>query len=113
MARTPSKAAKIRKSAVSATEPEPLVQYECGPLRFEGTDNYDRHVVFDHAVSIEAASERERFEAVARSLRDLITQRWLLTKQTYEETNAKRVYYLSMEFLLGRTLINNITNLRV
>jgi starch phosphorylase len=70
-------------------------------------------VVFDHAVSMETASARERFEAVARVLRDLLTQRWLLTEQTHEDANAKRVYYLSMEFLLGRTLIHNIINLGV
>jgi glycogen phosphorylase len=59
------------------------------------------------------ASDRERFEDVARALRDLLTQRWLLTEQTYEQTNSKRVYYLSMEFLIGRTLIHNIINLGV
>ena len=87
--------------------------YECGPISSTGTDNYDRHVVFDHAVLLERASHRERFEAVARTLRDLLTQRWLLTEQTYERANAKRVYYLSMEFLIGRTLIHNIINLGV
>jgi starch phosphorylase len=87
--------------------------YQRGPLSFTDTYNYDRHVVFDHAVSMEGASARQRFEAVARVLRDLLTQRWLLTEQAYDEANAKRVYYLSMEFLLGRTLINNIINLRV
>ena len=55
----------------------------------------------------------ERFEGVARVLRDVLTQRWLLTEQTYQQANAKRVYYLSMEFLLGRTLIHNIINLGV
>ncbi len=94
-------------------DPRALARYECRQLSFTGTDNYDRHVVFDHAVSMEDASERERFEAVARTLRDLLTQRWLLTEQTYQRNNAKRIYYLSMEFLIGRTLIHNIINLGV
>ena len=54
---------------------------------------------------------RERFEAAARSIRDVLSQRWVLTEKTYERENAKRVCYLSMEFLLGRSLSNNIANL--
>jgi starch phosphorylase len=104
---------KAGKPDSQQTGTELLALYQRGPLRFTDTHNYDRHVVFDHAVSMETASARERFEAVARVLRDLLTQRWLLTEQTYEDANAKRVYYLSMEFLLGRTLIHNIINLGV
>src|SRR6188474_2366569 len=74
---------------------------------------YDQHLLFDHVVSAEGASQRERFEAVARSLRDLLTERWLLTQQTHDKENPKRVYYLSMEFLMGRALVNNIINLGV
>jgi glycogen phosphorylase len=101
-------------SASRKIEKRGLALYECGPLRFtDAEDIYDRRVVFDHATSLEKASDRERFEGVARALRDLLTQRWLLTEQTYEQANSKRVYYLSMEFLIGRTLIHNVINLGV
>lgn len=88
-------------------------QYGCGPIAFSGTDDalYERHLLFDNVVSPAAAGPRERFEALARSVRDVLSQRWALTEETYERENPKRVYYLSMEFLLGRSLANNVTNL--
>ncbi len=91
-----------------------LLQHYGGNLiRFAGTDEalYDRHLVFDRAIDPKVASARERFEAFAHSVRDVLAQRWVQTKTTYERQNAKRIYYLSMEFLLGRSLANNVTNL--
>src|SRR5215813_4138744 len=74
-------------------------QYGCGPVEFTGTDNalYERHLVFDHVVKPADATLRERFEALAWSLRDLLSQRWLKTRDTHDRENPKQVYYLSME----------------
>src|SRR5262245_40593631 len=90
-----------------------LAQYGCGPIQFSGSNNalYERHLLFDNAVAPAAAGPRERFEALARSVRDVLSQRWVRTENTYERENPKRVYYLSMEYLIGRSLANNVTNL--
>jgi glycogen phosphorylase len=90
-----------------------LEQYGCGPVQFTGAGDalYERHLLFDNVVDAADVSPRERYEAVARSVRDVLSQRWLRTDQTYERENPKRVYYLSMEFLIGRSLANNLTNL--
>src|ERR1022692_1437995 len=89
------------------------IQYGCGPVQFAGTSDalYERHLLFDSGLDPAAATSRDRFEALARSARDILSQRWLLTEKTYEQRNAKRLYYLSMEFLIGRSLENNVTNL--
>ena len=91
---------------------ELLQQYGVGPIQFSGATDalYERHLTFDNIVDIKKATVREQFEAAARSVRDIISQRWLLTEKSYLEKNPKRVYYLSMEYLLGRSFANNVTN---
>jgi starch phosphorylase len=109
-------------STVNALQPESttaarvwelLKQYGGESIPFVGTLNafYERHLLHDRVIDAKVASARERFEAFSRSIRDILAQRWVLTKKTYEEANAKRIYYLSMEFLIGRSLANNVTNL--
>jgi starch phosphorylase len=87
--------------------------YGCGPVELTGTADalYERHLLFDNVTDPAATGPRERYEALAHSVRDVLSQRWVRTEQTYESVNPKRVYYLSMEFLIGRSLTNNITNL--
>ena len=90
-----------------------LDQYGCGPIQFSGHQDalYERHLLFDDVVDPLAAGARERFEAAARSVRDVLSQRWVRTERTYNRLNPKRIYYLSMEFLIGRSLANNVTNM--
>ncbi|MDB6047101.1 MAG: maltodextrin phosphorylase [Gammaproteobacteria bacterium] len=90
-----------------------LARYGCGPVQFAGTENtfYERHLLFDRAIDPHAATLRDQFEAFARSVRDVLARRWMLTTETYARENPKLVYYVSMEFLIGRSLANNVTNL--
>src|SRR4030095_367667 len=90
-----------------------LRQYGCGPVELTGADDalYERHLLFDGVIDPRESGPRERFEAFARSVRAVRSPRWVLTEKTYERENPKRAYYLSMEFLIGRSLANNVTNL--
>ena len=72
---------------------------------------YERHLLVDKIVGLASATPHERFDAFALSVRESLARRWVETESTYARENPKRVYYLSMEFLIGRSLANNVTNL--
>jgi starch phosphorylase len=71
----------------------------------------DRYLLCTHLVDPPTAKSRQKFEAASRVIRDLVAHRWVKTRRAREESRPKRIHYLSMEFLLGRTLRNNMMNL--
>ena len=61
---------------------------------------------------IEEATPQMIFQAVSYAVEDDIIDRWMATHKVYHDQNVKKVYYLSMEFLMGRALGNNIINMK-
>ncbi len=95
-----------------STSPRVPAQAPPPPAPFDGAaEGYRRHLTLDAVIPEAAADSRRRYEALARTLRDLIAPRWLRTQEAHDRADAKRVCYLSMEFLLGRSLRGNIANL--
>ena len=103
--------------------PNPLAPHHHGPLdpalekRLErlGLANEpgrwtDRYLLSEKLVDPLEASSRQKFEATSRFVRDLIAHRWVMTRRARAIGDPKRIHYLSLEFLLGRALRNNLMN---
>lgn len=69
------------------------------------------HMTYSNSKSCVNATTRDWFQAVAYTVRDRMVERWMETMQRYYQQDAKRIYYLSLEFLMGRTLSNAMLNL--
>ena len=101
------------RTAERSTTTDPALERRLERLGLTGHENQwtDRYLLCNHLVDPPTARSRQKFEATSRFIRDLVAHRWGKTRRAREEANPKRIHYLSMEFLLGRTLRNNMMNL--
>jgi starch phosphorylase len=75
--------------------------------------DFEHHLRYTLAKDSFTATERDCYYALSLAVRDLLVERWMATQQTHHRQNVKRVYYLSLEFLIGRLLGNNVINLQM
>ena len=74
-------------------------------------DSFNMHLHHTLARDRYEAADYEKFQAIAYAVRDRLIDRWIKTQQTYYKRNVKRIYYLSLEFLIGRSLGNAVLNI--
>lgn len=75
--------------------------------------SFARHLESTLVKDAYSATQLDLYKGLAYTVRDRLVKRWIATQQAYYDQDAKRVYYLSMEYLLGRVLINNMINLNM
>ena len=72
---------------------------------------FAEHLKYTLGVDSYSASGNDRYLALAMTIRDRLINQWIKTQQTHHKKDAKRIYYLSLEFLIGRSMGNNVINL--
>jgi starch phosphorylase len=72
---------------------------------------FANHLLYSVGKDLYNATPRDAFHTVAHAARDRMIERWMETMRTYYRRDSKRVYYLSMEFLIGRSLVNSLLNM--
>jgi starch phosphorylase len=75
--------------------------------------DFEHHLRRTLAKDRYTATQRDRYYAIALAVRDRLVERWIATQQTHHKRNVKRIFYLSLEFLIGRLLGSNVINLQL
>lgn len=94
----------LKNGSVFFTDKENIESYSL-------TNQFAEHLEFDLVKDKFTVSEDDAYFALSLSVRDRLVRRWLRTQQKYKEEDVKRVYYLSLEFLMGRLLGNALINM--
>ncbi|MEK7414594.1 MAG: glycogen phosphorylase, partial [Planctomycetota bacterium] len=105
----PRRTPKLR-SRQSSTETQPITAGLAMDAQGMRSD-YDRHLAYTLGRDNLSVNNRYRFSALALAVRDRLMERWKATHSAYYQSDCKRGYYLSMEFLMGRALGNALLNL--
>ncbi len=86
------------------------------PLKMDAkaiSDDFQRYFAHTLGRDDHCTSSHYPYQAMAMALRDRLIERWKITRRTYEETDCRRTFYISLEFLMGRALSNTMLNLNV
>ena len=96
---------------VDTEHPEDFVEEHLGMDSDSLKKSFLHHMEYSLGKDKYSATPQDSYSSIALSTRDRLIERWITTQQTYHKKHAKRIYYLSLEFLIGRTLGNSLVNL--
>ena len=111
MKTNPSAARKTTRGQAPVKPTEDLRQYRTLDTVEALKLSFENHLRYTLARDQYSATDHDRYFALAMAVRDRLVGRWIQTNQTYVARNVKRVYYLSLEYLIGRAMGNNVINL--
>jgi starch phosphorylase len=103
------KSAEQPKTKAKKTESSATVMPKLSPIK----QALQNHLIFSSFKTSQTATPRDWYDAAAYTVRDHVVERWVKTSETYQKEDPKRVYYLSLEFLMGRMLSNAALNLGI
>ncbi len=110
----PKAATKAKTDTGAAAKPKKTAKAKRVLPKLSPVDQaLQNHLIFSSFKTNDAATPRDWYDAASYTVRDHVVARWIKTAEAYYEKDPKRVYYLSLEFLMGRMLSNAALNLGI